>query len=292
MYETIERPLIPVLLGMETAGIKVDAPRLRTLSAEFEKRMGELEREIHKIAGREFNVGSPKQLGEMLFDEQKLPGGKRNKTGSWATDVSILEDLADQGHALPVKILEQRQIAKLKGTYTDALVREIDAKTGRVHTSYHMTGAATGPALLDRSQPAEHPGAHRGGPQDPRRLHRRAGPQAALGRLFADRAAAAGARRRHRLAEGGFRARRRHPRHHRQRGVRRAGQGHGPAGAPARQGHQLRHHLRHLGLRPGPPARHRPAGGARVHRQVLRALSRHPRLHGDDQGGGAQATAT
>ena len=144
LYETIERPLIPVLLGMETAGIKIDAPRLRALSAEFEKRMLELEQEIHKIAGRPFNVGSPKQLGEILFDEQKLPGGKRNKNGSWATDVSILEDLAAQGHALPVKIMEHRQISKLKGTYTDALVRELDAKTGRVHTSYQMTGAATG----------------------------------------------------------------------------------------------------------------------------------------------------
>ena len=144
LYETIERPLIPVLLGMETAGIKIDAPRLRTLSAEFEKRMLELEQELHKLAGRPFNVGSPKQLGEILFDEQKLPGGKRNKNGSWATDVSILEDLAAQGHALPVKIMEHRQISKLKGTYTDALVRELDAKTGRVHTSYQMTGAATG----------------------------------------------------------------------------------------------------------------------------------------------------
>jgi DNA polymerase I len=144
MYETIERPLIPVLLGMESAGVKVDALKLKRLSADFEKRLAELEREIHKIAGREFNVGSPKQLGEILFDEQKLPGGKRNKNGSWATDVSILEDLAAQGHALPVKIMEHRQLAKLKGTYTDALVREVDARTGRVHTSYHMTGAATG----------------------------------------------------------------------------------------------------------------------------------------------------
>jgi DNA polymerase-1 len=144
MYETIERPLIPVLLGMEQAGIKVDAVKLKKLSADFEKRLGELEIEIHKIAGREFNVGSPKQLGEILFDEQKLPGGKRNKNGSWATDASVLDDLAAQGHPLPVKILEHRQLAKLKGTYTDALVRELDAKTGRVHTSYHMTGAATG----------------------------------------------------------------------------------------------------------------------------------------------------
>ncbi len=144
MYETIERPLIPVLLGMEQSGIKIDATALRRLSSEFEKRMGELEREIHKIAGREFNVGSPKQLGEILFDEQNLPGGRRSKTGAWSTDASVLEELAVQGHPLPVKILEHRQISKLKSTYTDALVRELDAKTGRVHTSYMMTGAATG----------------------------------------------------------------------------------------------------------------------------------------------------
>jgi DNA polymerase-1 len=144
MYETIERPLIPVLLGMEGAGIKVDAAELRRLSAEFEKRLAALEIELHEIAGRAFNVSSPKQLGEILFDEQKLPGGKRNKNGSWATDASVLDDLAAQGHALPVKILEHRQLAKLKGTYTDALVRELDPKTDRVHTSYHMTGAATG----------------------------------------------------------------------------------------------------------------------------------------------------
>jgi DNA polymerase-1 len=144
MYETIERPLIPVLLGMEQAGVKVDATLLKRLSADFEKRLAELEREIHEIAGREFNVGSPKQLGEILFDEQKLPGGRRSKTGAWSTDASILDELAAQGHALPVKILEHRQIAKLKGTYTDALVRELDARTGRIHTSYMMTGAATG----------------------------------------------------------------------------------------------------------------------------------------------------
>ncbi|MFO1080140.1 MAG: DNA polymerase I [Reyranellaceae bacterium] len=144
LYETVERPLIPVLLSMEQAGIKVDAPQLKALSADFERRLADLEREIHRIAGREFNVGSPKQLGEILFDEQKLPGGKRNKNGSWATDAGVLDELAAQGHPLPVKILEHRQLAKLKGTYTDALVREIDPKTGRVHTSYHMTGAATG----------------------------------------------------------------------------------------------------------------------------------------------------
>jgi DNA polymerase-1 len=144
MYETIERPLIRVLLGMETAGIKVDAPQLKSLSDDFEKRLAALEKELHKIAGREFNVASPKQLGEILFDELNLPGGQRGKNGAWTTDASVLNDLAAAGHKLPVKILEHRELAKLKGTYTDALIRQLDGKTGRIHTSYHMTGAATG----------------------------------------------------------------------------------------------------------------------------------------------------
>ena len=144
MYERIERPLIPVLVDMERAGVKVDAAELKRLSADFERRMAEYEAEAHKLAGKSFNVNSPKQLGEILFDEMKLPGGKRNKNGAWATDVGILEELADAGHALPKAIMEHRQLAKLKGTYTDTLVTQIDRKTGRVHTSYHMTGASTG----------------------------------------------------------------------------------------------------------------------------------------------------
>jgi len=144
MYERIERPLIPVLVDMERAGIKVDATELKRLSADFERRMAEYEAEAHKLAGKSFNVNSPKQLGEILFDDMKLPGGKRNKNGAWATDVGILEELADAGHALPKAIMEHRQLAKLKGTYTDSLVTEIDRTTGRVHTSYHMTGASTG----------------------------------------------------------------------------------------------------------------------------------------------------
>ncbi|MBM3622126.1 MAG: DNA polymerase I [Alphaproteobacteria bacterium] len=144
MYERIERPLIPVLVDMERAGIKVDATELKRLSADFERRMAEHEAEAHKLAGKSFNVNSPKQLGEILFDDMKLPGGKRNKNGAWATDVGILEDLAAAGHALPKAIMEHRQLAKLKGTYTDSLVTQIDRRTGRVHTSYHMTGASTG----------------------------------------------------------------------------------------------------------------------------------------------------
>jgi DNA polymerase-1 len=144
MYETIERPLIGVLADMERAGVKIDAAELRRLSADFERRMADLEVELHRLAGRSFNVNSPRQLGEILFDEMKLPGGKRNKSGAWSTDAQVLDDLAEQGHELPRKLLEHRQLAKLKGTYTDALVQQIDPRTGRVHTSYHMTGASTG----------------------------------------------------------------------------------------------------------------------------------------------------
>jgi len=144
IYETIERPLVPVIAAMEQAGIKADADILRALSNDFAERAVRLEGEIHEIAGEEFNPGSPKQLGEILFDKMGLDGGKKTKTGAYATGADILEDLAAQGHELPRRILDWRQLTKLKSTYTDALQKEIDPKTGRVHTAYHMAGASTG----------------------------------------------------------------------------------------------------------------------------------------------------
>jgi DNA polymerase-1 len=144
LYEQLERRLIPVLLDMERAGIKVDADDLRRMSVDFEQRMGVMEKDCHRLAGHEFNVGSPKQLGEVLFDEMNLPGGKRMKTGAWGTDSSVLQNLADQGHELPSRILEWRQLQKLKSTYADALVEQINPDTGRVHTSYAMAIAQTG----------------------------------------------------------------------------------------------------------------------------------------------------
>ena len=144
VYETIERPLIPVLARMETAGIKVDRAALARLSEDFSKRIAKLETEIHKLAGRGFNIGSPKQLGEILFEDMGLEGGKKGKTGAYGTDSDVLDALAAQGHDLPARVLDWRQLSKLKSTYTDALVDYIVPETRRVHTSFAMTGAATG----------------------------------------------------------------------------------------------------------------------------------------------------
>ncbi|MBM3561196.1 MAG: DNA polymerase I, partial [Alphaproteobacteria bacterium] len=145
VYETIERPLIPVLERMERWGVKVDARALHALSDDLTRRLADIEADIHRLAGRAFNVGSPKQLGEVLFDELKLDGGgKRAKTGAYVTSADVLEDLAAQGHDLPARVLDWRQLAKLKSTYTDTLPQQIDPQTGRVHTSYAMAGASTG----------------------------------------------------------------------------------------------------------------------------------------------------
>ena len=145
VYETIERPLVPVVAAMECAGVKVDLKALQALSKDFAQRIGELERQIHDVVGYEFNVGSPKQLGEILFDNLKLPGGKKGKTGAYATGADVLEELAlTSGHPLPQKVLDWRQLSKLKSTYTDSLQNEIDPTTGRVHTSYAMALTPTG----------------------------------------------------------------------------------------------------------------------------------------------------
>jgi len=144
VYETIERPLVGVLAAMERQGILVDAAALKALSSDFTRRLGDLEDEIHGLAGRAFNVGSPKQLGEILFDEMGLAGGKKGKTGAYATGADVLEGLAAEGHDLPTRVLDWRQLAKLKSTYADALIEQINPETGRVHTSYSQAVAATG----------------------------------------------------------------------------------------------------------------------------------------------------
>jgi len=143
VYETLERPLVPVLAEMERTGIKVDREVLSRMSNAFAQKMAGLEAEIHELAGEKFNVGSPKQLGEILFDKMALPGGKKGKTGAYATPADVLEDLATE-HDLPGRVLDWRQLSKLKSTYTDALQDHINPDTGRVHTSYSIAGANTG----------------------------------------------------------------------------------------------------------------------------------------------------
>ena len=143
VYETLERPLAPVLAQMERHGVKIDDAVLRSMSKTFARKMAKLEAGIHEMAGTSFNIGSPKQLGEVLFDRMGLPGGKRAKTGAYATGADVLEDLATE-HELPARVLDWRALAKLKSTYTDALPEHVDPDTGRVHTSYLQTGANTG----------------------------------------------------------------------------------------------------------------------------------------------------
>ena len=143
VYETLERPLVPVLAEMEMAGIRVDRDTLSRMSNAFSQKMAALEAEIHDLAGEKFNVGSPKQLGEILFDKMGLDGGKKGKTGAYGTGADVLEDLATE-HDLPGWVLDWRQLSKLKSTYTDALQGHINPETGRVHTSYVIAGANTG----------------------------------------------------------------------------------------------------------------------------------------------------
>ena len=144
LYERLERPLAPVLARMEGAGIKVERAALARLSEDFAQRIAALEEEIHRLAGRPFSIGSPKQLGEILFDEMSLGGGKKGKSGAYGTGADVLDGLVAQGHDFPARVLDWRQLSKLKSTYTDALLEHINPDTGRVHTSYSMTGASTG----------------------------------------------------------------------------------------------------------------------------------------------------
>ena len=144
VYETLERPLIQVLADMEMAGILIDPDLLKKLSNDFASAAAAIEKEIHALAGEPFNIGSPKQLGEILFGRMGLPGGRKTPTGAWSTDSDTLDDLAAQGIELARKVLDWRQLTKLRSTYTDALPNFINPETGRVHTSYSLAATSTG----------------------------------------------------------------------------------------------------------------------------------------------------
>jgi DNA polymerase I len=151
VYETLERGMPACLAAMEARGIAIDRQILSRLSGEFAQAMAGLEAEIHALAGESFNLGSPKQLGDILFGKMSLPGAKKTPTGAWATGADVLEGLAEQGHILPEKLLEWRGMAKLKSTYTDALPGFVNPRTGRVHTSFALASTTTG--RLSSSEP-------------------------------------------------------------------------------------------------------------------------------------------
>jgi DNA polymerase-1 len=151
VYERLERPMVPVLARMEMRGISIDRQMLSRLSGDFAQGMAALESEIHELAGETFNIGSPKQLGDILFGKMGLPGGKKTKTGAWSTSVSVLDDLAAEGQELPARIVDWRQLAKLKSTYSDALPGYVNPQTKRVHTSYALAATTTG--RLSSSEP-------------------------------------------------------------------------------------------------------------------------------------------
>jgi DNA polymerase-1 len=144
VYETLERPLVPVLARMERRGISIDRQVLSRLSGDFAQTAARVEAEIQEIAGAPVNVGSPKQIGDILFGKMGLPGGSKTKTGAWSTTAQVLDDLAEQGYDFPKKILEWRQVSKLKSTYTDALPTYVNPQTHRVHTTYALAATTTG----------------------------------------------------------------------------------------------------------------------------------------------------
>ncbi len=151
VYETLERPMIDTLARMERRGIAIDRQILSRLSGEFAQDMGRLESEIYELAGEKFNIGSPKQIGDILFGKMGLPGAKKTATGAWSTAAGVLDDLAEEGHTLPQRILDWRQLSKLKSTYTDALPGFVNPATKRVHTSYSLASTTTG--RLSSSEP-------------------------------------------------------------------------------------------------------------------------------------------
>ena len=144
VYETLERPMVETLAQMESRGIAIDRQILSRLSGDFAQGMGRLEADINELAGESFNLGSPKQLGDILFGKMGLPGGTKTKTGAWSTSAQVLDDLAEQGYDFPKKILEWRQVSKLKSTYTDALPNYVNPQTHRVHTTYALAATTTG----------------------------------------------------------------------------------------------------------------------------------------------------
>ena len=203
VYESMERPLVPVLIAMERSGIKVDRDRLSRMSNTFAQKMAGLEAGIHALAGQSFNVGSPKQLGEILFEKLGFEGGKKGKTGAYATGADVLEDLATE-HELPRQVLDWRQLSKLKSTYTDALQDHIHPETGSGPYLLFNSGGQYRTAVIKRSEFTKHPRALRRRAAHPRGLYRRTGQGIGQPGLFTDRTANSGPCRANRYLKTGI----------------------------------------------------------------------------------------
>ncbi len=284
VYETLERPLLRVLADMERRGISIDRQVLSRLSGEFAQEAAGLEAEINKLAGETVNVGSPKQMGDILFGKLGLPGGTKTKTGQWATGARVLDELAEQGHELPQKILDWRQVSKLKSTYTDALPGYVNPTTHRVHTSYALAATTTG--RLSSSEPNLQNIPIR--TEDGRKIRRAFIADRGMKLVSADYsqielrllAEIAGIEQLRKAFRDGLDI-------HAMTASEMFGvpvKNMPRRGAPPGESDQFRHHLRHFRLRARQPAQHRARGGRRLYPQIFRAFSRHPRLHRGDQG--------
>ncbi len=278
LFREVEMALLPVLIDMEWAGVRIDPVFLRQLSGELAAKLTALETKIHEMCGGPFNIGSPKQLGEVLFGRLKLARGKRTKTG-WSTDVEVLTKLAEE-HEVCARILDYRSLAKLTSTYTDNLPRLIHPGNRAHPHLLQPDGDRHGTALLQRPQPAEHPHPHRGGEPHPRGLHPGRGEPPALRRLLTGGTAHPRPPGRRAGAGGEFRPRRGYSPAYRQRDLRRLSRPGHRRDAPAGEDDQLRRYLRDERLRPGQGTGDRPPRGAGLHRQLLRPLPESQGIHG------------
>ena len=279
LYAEIELPLAGVLARMERTGVRIDRHELQRLSALMETEIARLTADIHRLAGRPFNISSPQQLGDVLFDDLKLPAPvKYGKGKTRSTAADILEALAPE-HEIVRQVLEYRQLTKLKGTYVDALPAQIDARTGRLHTSFNQAGAATGRLSSSNPNLQNIPMRTALGPRDPRSLHSARRMEAAGGRLFADRTAPAGASLGRSAAAGGIPQRGRHPHAHRVGSAGRGAHAGDAGGAPRGQGGEFRHRVRDQRLRAGAAARNPARRGGKVHQELFRALCRRARVY-------------
>jgi DNA polymerase-1 len=282
VYETLERRLVPVIVDMEHAGIRVERSVLARLSATFAQRAAEYEDTVYELAGKQFNLGSPRQLGELLFDDLKLPGGKKTKSGQWETRANLLDDLAanpdlpEDARRLIETMLQWRQLTKLRSTYTDALPGHIHPDTGRIHTSYSLAATTTGRLASTDPNLQNIPIRTKEG-----REIRTAFIAEKGNKLISADYSQIELRVLAHMAD--IPQRPRHPRDDGLGNVRRADRGHAGGSAPPRQGDQLRHHLRHLGVRPRQSALDPARGSRRLHQDLFRALPRHQGLHGAHQ---------